>query len=137
MIDKLFIAAVLLSIVVSVVAVTLNFAGTDLFFASVFGGLALLGIRSTLRLFMRYWRIRKTLTDGRRHLILQAFVVVAAVITTVALYLGILSTRRLFGLPPLEWSAFTGWFLACVVLAFPVYLDAVVTVVANAGEDQA
>ncbi len=136
MIDKAFVGMVVAAIVAAIVAVTLNFAAPDLMYAAVFGGLALLGIRSTLRLFLRYWRVRNSLHDGRRHLILQAFVVVAAVLSTVSLYLGILSTRRLFGFPPLDWSAFTGWFLACLVLAFPVYLDAVVTVVANAGEDQ-
>ena len=92
-------------------------------FAVIVLGLAfVLGVRSTIRLGLKYRIITKLLFPDR-NLIGLVFFHVALIVTIVVGFFGFLAARRLLGYTPFAWSAATETVLAIPVLFIPVILD--------------
>lgn len=86
---------------------------------------SVLGVRASYRLTRRYRGVRELL-DERERTVLGTFVVVAWMITFVALVLGLLAARRLFGFEAVPWGSTVTLLLASFVLLIPAGLDYVV-----------
>ena len=87
----------------------------------IFVGFFLWGVRSSWWLSSTYRAVAPRIQPNRRAIALS-FVVVSWSVTAVAGWLGFVSTRRLLGWDPLDWSPFVGYLLAVPVLAIPAYL---------------
>lgn len=105
----------------------------DTWFAILLGLAAVLGIRGSWRLFRRYRaasRGEDQLTPSER-LLLGSIVGVAWFLTVVAIYLGVLSIRRLLGYEPLTFTAPITAIVAMLILLIPAALDLVVDWIAK------
>lgn len=92
-----------------------------------------LGLRGSIRLTSRFRDATAgegRLTNGER-LLLGSLVAVAWFLTVVAVYLGVLSFRRLVGLEPLAFTAPITTVFAMVILLIPAGLDLVVERIAK------
>lgn len=95
--------------------------------ASVFG------LRGSWRLTQRFRAVafgEGRLTPSER-LLLGTLVAIAWFLTTVAVYLGVLSVRRLLGMEPLGFTAPITAVLAMMILLIPAAIDVVVTHIAS------
>lgn len=94
-------------------------------YAVVFGIVAILGLRGSIRLTARYRAVADEL-DEREQWVLGSFAVVAWTITVVAGYFGVLAVRRLLGFEAIGGLTIVSAVLATVVLLVPAFLDYVV-----------
>lgn len=104
-------------------------------FAAVFVVAFLFGGRSTRRLTRTYREVAPALQPPYG-LILQAFVVVALVITVAAGLFGFFSIRRLAGFQPVDWQPLASLLIASAVLVLPRYLESVVARIASSARRQ-
>lgn len=88
------------------------------------------GLRGSRRLTRRY-RAARPLVSGQDALLLVGIVTVAWGIVIFAVYIGILSVRRLLGFEPLDWTPPLTAAFATIALFIPTFLDAVVSRVAR------
>lgn len=91
------------------------------------------GVRGSFRLTTRYQaavRGEDRLVNGER-LLLGVIVIVAWFLTGLAIYLGVLSLRRLIGFEPLAFTAQITTALSFVALLIPAGLDLVVERIAR------
>lgn len=88
------------------------------------------GLRGSLRLTRRY-RAARPLITSQDALLLVGIVAVAWGIVIFALYIGVLSVRRLLGFAPLDWTPLVTAGFATAALFIPTFLDAVVSRVAR------
>lgn len=87
--------------------------------AVLFGVTAVLGIRSTWRL----WRTLRLTSKSRRDPILRFLFGVAALVTFTALVLGVLTTRRLLGLEPFALGPLISLVLSSLILLIPTGIE--------------
>lgn len=88
------------------------------------------GIRSTIRLWLRY-RAAGDVLDGRDRLILRSFVAVSVAITLAAGFYGLLVFQHLAGLNVMDWQPALAELVAIGVLFIPTALDLAVQRIAR------
>lgn len=85
----------------------------------------LVSVPFALRATWRLWALYRA--DLRRSLILRAIALVSTIVTGAAVWIGILSVRRMLGYDPLDWTAPITGLVVVAVLQVPMILDSLVS----------